>query len=107
MTTVTCAGQVADQLRPKVPKLAAHSGCRQIKNFLHRARFQSDPVAYQGAAEARVSRRGQPYGRASAARLTAHPPSRHPVVNPPTTIVDQAVGLPPRLAPTAAPSVHR
>jgi transposase-like protein len=23
MTTVTCAGQVADQLRPKVPKLAA------------------------------------------------------------------------------------
>ena len=47
MTTVTCAGQVADQLRPKVPKLAAHSGCRQIKNFLHRARLQSDPVARQ------------------------------------------------------------
>jgi hypothetical protein len=100
MTTVTCAGQVADQLRPKVPKLAAHSGCRQIKNFLHRARLQSDPVAYQGAAEARVSRRGQPYGRASVARLTAQRPTVDtPSVTPPTTIVDQAVGLPPRLAP--------
>ena len=80
MTTVTCAGQVADQLRPKVPKLAAHSGCRQTKNFLHRARLQSDLVAGQGAAEARVSparstiragERGEPH----------HAPanSRHPV----------------------------
>jgi hypothetical protein len=41
---------------------------------------------------------------ARAARLTAHSPTVDtPVVNPPTTIVDQAVGLPPRLAPPAAP----
>ena len=42
--------------------------------------------------------------RMVASSATADPPTVDtPSVNPPTTIVDQAVGLPPRLAPTAAP----
>jgi hypothetical protein len=63
-----------------------------------------NPISWRVKARQKPGSPGEVNRRTSVAPLTAHRPTVDtPSVNPPITIVDQAVGLPPRLAPPAAP----